>query len=113
MSKPHFHMTDKEIRNRWRMRGIPDRAMVRCLSELNAVEFPVMVEKLLDLGLISSTEFAKYRTSASWTEQELNVIEYMIRNNASMKSIQERLGRSMFSIINKVHEIKERMRSNG
>lgn len=107
MNTPHIYMTDNEIRTRWNKRGLSDRQMVKCLSELNGVEMSVMVEKMLDLGLIESAVFNRYRDGVAWTEQEIRTIECMVRNNKSLKAIQERLGRSMFSIINKVHELRK------
>lgn len=113
MSKPHIYMTDSEIRTRWNRRALSDRQMVKCLSELNGVEMAVMVEKMLDLGLIDTNVFNRYRECASWTEQELHVVEYMVAHNSSVKAIQERLGRSLRSVTQKVREVRERRTCNG
>ncbi len=52
-----MRMSDKEIKQLWKNRGLSERRMIQCIADLNACRFSDMRDKCEDLGLIKKGQY--------------------------------------------------------
>lgn len=107
----YLRMKDSEIIRRWKNRGLPDYAMVKCLAELNACDMHLILDKLKELGLfdeentrecLSTTGFRHY------SKREIKILIDMLEQGCHPEEIGKKLYRSRQSVVSQITRLKKK-----
>lgn len=107
----YIRMKDAEIKRRWKNRGLPDYAMVKCLAELNACDMRLILSKLIGLGLFAEEDAQECLSTTGFRQysaREIRILLEMLKNGSSPEEIGKKLYRSRQSIVCQIARLKQK-----
>lgn len=120
------NLTDDEIRTRWKNRGLSEKSMILCLSQLESCDYKVMRDKVEELGLIGVGMYTNYKRNKSteaerehkpfdnfsgrkWGTDEIKEVFRMRNKGFTVKEISKTLERTPYAVKHLIQKYGEMM----
>ena len=107
--KRQGYMTDEELLLRWKNRGLPDRHMLQCLADLNAVPPCIMRNRLEGLGIDLTIKPGRRRgfIASTWKSEEIAELVRMHNDGKNLNAIASALNRTRYAVESKIYLLRE------